>query len=122
SFDTDPFEPQSDALRTIFPVRQTKLPGKGYIELPYTLAQDFTMFILFREKNIGIWKEKLRWIAEHGGMALLITHPDYMSFDRPPDFDEYHPDLYRDLLTHIKTEYQGEYWHALPQEMAAFWT
>ena len=122
SFDTDPFEPQSDALQTIFPVHQTKVPGREYVELPYTLPQDFTMFILFREKNIAIWKEKLRWIAEQGGMALLITHPDYMNFDRAPNFDEYSPDLYRDLLTHIKTEYQGQYWHALPQEMASFWT
>ena len=122
SFDTDPFEPQSDGLRTIFPVYQKKVSGREYVELPYTLPQDFTMFILFREKNIGIWKEKLRWIAEHGGMALLITHPDYMRFDGSPDFDEYHPDLYRDLLMHIKKEYQGQYWHTLPQEVASFWS
>lgn len=121
SFDTDPFEPQSDGLGTIFPVYQARVPGREYVELPYTLPQDFAMFILFREKNIGIWKEKLRWIADHGGMALLITHPDYMSFEGKPGFDEYHPDLYRDLLKHIKNEYQGEYCHLLPQEMAAFW-
>jgi hypothetical protein len=121
SFDTDPFEPQSDGLRSIFPVHQTRVPGREYVELPYTLPQDFTLFVLFREKDITIWKEKLRWLAEHGGMALLITHPDYMAFDHLPDFDEYDPQLYRDLLTHIKTEYQGQYWHPLPQEMAAFW-
>ena len=122
AFDTDPFEPQSDALGTIFPVQQKWVPGREYLVLPYTLPQDFTMFLLFREKDISIWKQKLRWIADHGGMALLISHPDYMSFDGPPNFDEYHPDLYRDLLSHIKTEYQGEYWHALPQELASFWT
>jgi hypothetical protein len=121
SFDTDPFEPQSDPLGTIFPVYQATVPGREYVELPYTLPQDFTMFILFREKNIRIWQEKLRWIADHGGMALLITHPDYMSFEGKPGFEEYHPDLYRELLTHIKTEYRGEYWHLLPQEMASFW-
>jgi peptidoglycan/xylan/chitin deacetylase (PgdA/CDA1 family) len=121
SFDTDPFEPQSDGLRTIFPVYQKKVLGREYVELPYTLPQDFTMFILFREKSIKIWKEKLRWIADHGGMALLITHPDYMSFDGAPQFDEYLPDLYRDLLTHIKTEYEGQYWHLLPQEIASYW-
>jgi len=122
SFDTDPFEPQPDALGTIFPVHQTKVPGREYVELPYTLPQDFTLFVLFREKNNAIWKEKLRWIAAHGGMALLITHPDYMSFDGAPNFDEYHPDLYRDLLTHLESEYRGEYWHVLPREMASFWT
>ena len=54
---------------------------KGYVELPYTLPQDFTLFILMKEKNIEIWKQKLDWIAEYGGMVLLNTHPDYMNFD-----------------------------------------
>lgn len=122
AFDTDPFEPQSDGLRTIFPVHQTKVPGREYVVLPYTLPQDFTMFILFREKDISIWKEKLRWIAEQGGMALLITHPDYMNFDGTAGFDEYPCELYRDLLQHIKTEYEGQYVHLLPQEIAHFWS
>ena len=122
SFDSDPFEPQPDPLGTIFPVHQTAVSGREYVELPYTLPQDFTLFVIFREKDTSIWKEKLRWIAEHGGMALLLTHPDYMSFGGSPNFEEYHPDLYRDLLTHLESEYHGEYWHALPREMACFWT
>ncbi|MBU5612196.1 polysaccharide deacetylase family protein [Geomonas azotofigens] len=121
AFDTDPFEPQSDGLKTIFPVHQTKVPGREYVVLPYTLPQDFTVFILFREKDISIWKEKLRWIADHGGMALLITHPDYMSFDGDVGYDEYPHHLYRDLLDHIRTEYEGQYWHQLPHEVACFW-
>ncbi|MBU5635176.1 hypothetical protein KOM00_00330 [Geomonas sp. Red69] len=121
AFDTDPFEPQSDGLKTIFPVHQTKVRGREYVVLPYTLPQDFTMFILFREKDIRIWKEKLSWIADHGGMALLITHPDYMSFDGDVGYDEYPCELYRELLHHIATEYDGQYWHLLPQEMASFW-
>lgn len=122
AFDTDPFEPQSDGLRTIFPVHQRRVPGREYVVLPYTLPQDFTMFILFREKDISIWKEKLRWIAERGGMALLITHPDYMCFEGCQNFDEYPAQLYRELLMHIKTEYEGQYWHLLPQQMASFWS
>jgi peptidoglycan/xylan/chitin deacetylase (PgdA/CDA1 family) len=122
AFDTDPFEPQSDGLGTIFPVHQNKVPGREYVVLPYTLPQDFTMFLLFREKDISIWKQKLRWIADHGGVALLISHPDYMSFDAAPSFDEYHPDLYRELLDHIDLEYRGEYWHVLPRELASFWS
>jgi peptidoglycan/xylan/chitin deacetylase (PgdA/CDA1 family) len=121
SFDTDPFEPQSDGLGTIFPLHQKLVPGREYVELPYTLPQDFTLYVLFKEKDIRVWKEKLRWIAERGGMALLITHPDYMSFGRAPKFDEYSPDLYRELLQHIKTEYKGLYWQPLPHQMASFW-
>jgi hypothetical protein len=122
SFDSDPFQPQPDGVGTIFPIRMAgQSPQRGYVELPYTLAQDFTLFILFREKSIGIWQQKLRWIAERGGMALLITHPDYMCFDGTPRFDEYPVDLYRDLLRHIQSEYRGQYWHPLPREMAAYW-
>jgi hypothetical protein len=31
---------------------------KGYVGLPYTLPQDFTLFVLMKEKNIEIWKKK----------------------------------------------------------------
>jgi len=34
-----------------------------------------------QEKNIDIWKRKLEWVAENGGMPLVNTHPDYMNFD-----------------------------------------
>ena len=61
-------------------------PRSGYVELPYTLPQDSTLFLLLREKTNGIWKTKLDWIAQHGGMALLNTHPDYMRFDGCGDF------------------------------------
>ena len=61
-------------------------PRSGYVELPYTLPQDSTLFLLLKEKTNEIWKTKLDWIAQHGGMALLDTHPDYMRFDGRGDF------------------------------------
>ena len=84
TFDTDPFEPEPHGVETIFPFWVPGPQGGGYVELPYTLVQDFTLFIVLREGNIDIWKQKLDWVAEHGGMALLNTHPDYMCFDRRP--------------------------------------
>jgi peptidoglycan/xylan/chitin deacetylase (PgdA/CDA1 family) len=122
SFDWDPFQPQPDGVGTIFPLKMGGGPsGREYVELPYTLAQDFTIFVLFREKDIAIWQEKLRWIAGHGGMALLITHPDYMCFEGQSGFEEYPVELYLELLKHIRSEFSGEYWHPLPREMALFW-
>jgi len=41
------------------------------VELPYSLPQDFSLFVIMRERNIDIWKIKLDWIVEKGGMALL---------------------------------------------------
>ena len=90
TFDTDPFEPQPDGMGTIFPFWvPSQDRQKGYVELPYTLPQDFLLFILMQEKNIDIWKKKLDWIVDHGGMALFITHPNYMNFNKTSRYDEY---------------------------------
>ncbi len=120
TFDTDPFEPQSDGVGTIFPFFvKENLIQKVYAELPYTLPQDFTLFILMRETTIDIWKRKLAWIAEHGGMALLNTHPDYMSFDgRKLGLEEYPVEYYAEFLQYVKFKYEGLYWHALPTDVA----
>ena len=123
TFDTDPFEPQPDGLKTIFPLWvQGNHSNRGYVELPYTLPQDFTLFVLMEEKNIEIWKQKLDWIVEHGGMALLNTHPDYMSFDdRVMSFDEYPVAHYVELLKYVTERYGNFCWNPLPREIARFW-
>jgi hypothetical protein len=121
TFDTDPFEPQPHGVGTIFPFWiEQKLSQNGYVELPYTLPQDFTLFILMKEKTIQIWKTKLEWIAEKGGMALLNVHPDYLNFDGKKKFDEYPARYYEDFLKHINQKYRDQIWHALPRDIAAF--
>lgn len=124
TFDTDPFEPQSDGLGTIFPFRVSNgYENREYIELPYTLPQDHTLFILLKEMNSDVWKKKLDWVVEKGGMALLLTHPDYMKFDKGKcDFNEYPAEYYIDILEYIKSKYNGQYWSPLPREMARFWS
>ncbi len=123
TFDTDPFEPQPDGGHTIFPFwvphPDAKSPSEGYVELPYTLPQDSTLFVLLGETTPEIWMKKLDWIAEHGGMALVDVHPDYMSFNGSRQTTSSYPvELYREFLTYVKTKYSGEYWHALPKEVA----
>src|SRR5438067_8742852 len=101
TFDTDPFEPQPEGRHTIFPFsvsapeavggngdgktahrakseqpgtvngNHPRAPRRGYVELPYTLPQDSTLFLLLGETTPDIWLRKLEWIATHGGMALL---------------------------------------------------
>jgi hypothetical protein len=94
----------------------------GFIELPYTLPQDFTLFVIMNEKNIDIWKQKLDWIVQHGGMALWIAHPDYMSFNgKKPALAEYSVGYYEEFLEYIRSRYKDKYWNALPREMARFW-
>jgi hypothetical protein len=144
TFDTDPFEPQPEGVATIFPFLVPGVPNpqpefgysepgtrnpkpetvlrNGYIELPYTLPQDFTLFVLMKEKGIDIWKRKLDWIVKCGGMALLITHPDYMNFDgKVLRIEEYPSRYYEEFLEYIRGEYKDQCWSVLPKEMARFW-
>ncbi len=123
TFDTDPFEPQSEGVSSIFPfLASNDARTRTYVELPYTLPQDHGLFVILREKNIEIWKQKIDWIAENGGMAALNTHPDYMSFDgAAPGREEYPVAHYLDFLDHVQTKYAGQYWHVLPRDMARFW-
>ncbi len=120
TFDTDPFEPQPDGAGTIFPFWIQGSDSNGYIELPYTLPQDSTVFVLLKETTIDLWKKKLDWVASHGGMALAIVHPDYISLDGKPNPSEYPADLYERLLKHVITCYGDTCWYALPREVAAF--
>ena len=123
TFDTDPFEPQPDGVGTIFPFWvHDGSTDKGFVELPYTLPHDFTLFVLMKERNIDIWKKKLNWIVEKGGMALLITHPDYMNCDKVRcGIEEYPMEFYEEFLDYAKSKYDRKYWHALPREIARFW-
>lgn len=149
TFDTDPFEPQPDGVGTIFPFWVSRNPScsgldldplsfsllpssstlhpptvshMGFVELPYTLPQDHCLFIILQEKDISIWKTKLDWIAEKGGMALLNTHSDYMNFDgKRLGLEEYPVKYYEEFLNYVKHKYEGQYWHVLSKEMARFW-
>lgn len=141
TFDTDPFEPQPHGKATIFPFwvpgpggnghaegepglngegREPQKPT-GYVELPYTLPQDSTLFVLLQERHPDIWFQKLDWIASRGGMVLLDTHPDYMGFGHAPlDIWEYPVSHYERFLEYINARYAGAFYHALPHEVATF--
>jgi hypothetical protein len=139
TFDTDPFEPQPDGLQTIFPkwiprpdsgngqshAKDLKaLSGcrRGYLELPYTLAQDSTLFLLLAEQTPEIWFKKVEWLAAQGGMVLVDTHPDYMAFQGSRNGHwEYPIALYEQLLQHLASNYREQFWHALPKEVALYW-
>jgi uncharacterized protein len=138
TFDTDPFEPQPDGVGTIFPfwvappsrsAPQDPVPSnpnhsaraKGYVELPYTLPQDSTLFFVLQEPSIAIWQRKLDWITGHGGMALVNVHPDYLHFEPGEATDSTFPSThYRAFLTYARERYDGTFWNPLPKEVATF--
>jgi hypothetical protein len=121
TFDTDPFEPQPDGCGTIFPFWASSSCGGGYVELPYTLPQDFTLFLLLNESSVDIWAQKLDWIAKHGGMALVNVHPDYLRFGgEPRQRSTYPAELYQKFLQYVRQQYGHSFWNPLPRELAAF--
>ena len=130
TFDTDPFEPQPEGRHTIFPFWVSRpatynypktTRHEGYVELPYTLPQDSTLFLLLGETSVDIWTRKIDWIAAHGGMVLLNTHPDYMAVNGlSPGPWEYPASLYEELLQYIATRHSESYWHALPGQVATY--
>jgi len=122
TFDTDPFEPQPDGVNTIFPFWISNGNGGGYVELPYTLPQDSTLFLLLNEPDISIWKTKLEWIAHHGGMVLVDVHPDYLDFRGNRTRSEAYPvKHYRQLLEFARETYADEFWQPLPGELAEWY-
>jgi glycosyltransferase involved in cell wall biosynthesis len=122
TFDTDPFEPQPDGAGTVFPFWVPGPHDGGYVELPYTLAQDFTLFKILEEHNIDLWKRKVDWIADNGGMVLVNTHPDYMCFEGQPSRDEYQVAHYEELLRYVREKFDGRYWAASPREVARYYS
>jgi peptidoglycan/xylan/chitin deacetylase (PgdA/CDA1 family) len=123
SFDTDPFEPHPEGTGTIFPFPVVPPAARRqYLELPYTLPQDFTLFVMLQETTIDIWRHKLDWIVEQGGMALLITHPDYMAaVGKRQGINEYPLSYYLEFLEYLSQRYGNDSWNALPREVARFW-
>jgi hypothetical protein len=125
TFDTDPFEPQPEGSRTIFPFHvkppaQGKRPG--YVELSYTLPQDSTLFLLLRERTPDIWKRKLDWIARHGGLALVNIHPDYIDFSgNGGSANTYPVSVLEEFLEYIHSEHQGMFWNPLARDLAEWY-
>jgi glycosyltransferase involved in cell wall biosynthesis len=130
TFDSDPFELQSKGAGTIFPFWVPTPPGPakpdtagsrgGYVELPYTLPQDSTLFLVLGKDSPEIWIRKLDWIAEHGGMALINVHPDYICFDGETTSKRTYPvGHYRRFLEAVRDRYAGEFWQPTAGELAA---
>jgi hypothetical protein len=106
-FDTDPFEPIPGGTMSIWPF----FIGH-FVELPYTLVQDYTLTSVLGEKSPRIWLEKVNFIEKYHGMALINTHPDYLK-------NKSTWDVYCQFLSAMKR--RACYWHALPGEVAKWW-
>ena len=106
-FDTDPFEPIPGGTMSLWPF----FLGR-FVELPYTLVQDYSLTAVIGETTPRLWLEKVDFIEQYCGMALLNSHPDYL---RVPANME----IYSNFLAAMKE--RSGYWHALPRDVARWW-
>lgn len=107
-FDYDPFQPFPGGTGSIWPF----IVGK-FVELPYTLPQDHTLFIVLEQNDISLWKNKTEWISSNKGVVLLLTHPDYL-------IDKSNLKLYEEMLEYL-TSFKEIAWFCLPNELASWW-
>jgi peptidoglycan/xylan/chitin deacetylase (PgdA/CDA1 family) len=105
--DTAPFEPQAGGCCTWLPYMIEDL-----VELPITLAQDHTLFDLLGHRDEAVWLDKARFLRQRGGMALILTHPDYVG-------TPYLLDSYRRLLQEFADDATA--WKALPRDVSDWW-
>jgi hypothetical protein len=105
--DTDPFEPQAGGCCTWLPFF-----NEGTVELPMTLQQDHTLFVILRHRDERAWIQKAEFLRERGGLALIDTHPDYM-------VDERISTAYGRFLEHFAGDDTA--WRPLPRDVSAWW-
>jgi hypothetical protein len=105
--DTDPFEPQGGGCCTWLPFFNGEL-----LELPLTMPQDHTLFVILRRPDEQAWLRKAEFLRSRGGMALLDTHPDYLT-------EQLIFDSYRRFLERFADDASA--WKALPGEVSAWW-
>jgi hypothetical protein len=105
--DTAPYEPQPGGCCTWLPYMIGDM-----VELPITLTQDHTLYELLGHRDETHWLEKAQFLRDRGGMALIITHPDYIG----------NPHLlasYGRFLEAFADDSTA--WKALPREVSAWW-
>lgn len=105
--DSDPFEPQRGGCCTWLPFL-----NQDMVELPLTMVQDHTLFVILGQRDESLWVEKAEFLRASGGMAQILTHPDYL-------VDARMMDAYRRLLERFVPDESA--WKALPGEVSAWW-
>jgi hypothetical protein len=105
--DSDPFEPTPGGCLSWLPYF-----NGDQVELPVTLPQDHTVFVILRREDESLWVEKATFLREQGGMALLIVHPDYM-------LEPARVAAYARFLDRFAGDDSA--WRALPRDVSAWW-
>jgi len=89
---------------------------RNMVEIPITLPQDYRLIKLKKTKQqmLDIWKNKIDFIRQANGAAVLLTHPDTHIFGN----DRY-LDVYEDVIKYLASFRDG--WIATTNELSVWW-
>jgi hypothetical protein len=85
------------------------------VELPLTMAQDYSLFHILGDYSTGLWKEQTALIRRQNGLMSFIVHPDYLVERRARE-------VYKSLLRYLRHMVVEEHiWTALPGDVERWW-
>ena len=89
---------------------------KRMVEIPITLPQDHRLIRLKQTKSqmLNVWKEKIDFLRQVNGSAVLLTHPDSHIFGN----DNY-LDVYEKILKYLAGFEDS--WITIPAEIGEWW-
>jgi hypothetical protein len=103
-------DPQRGGCCTAFPFFNGRI-----VELPVTIAQDYSLFHILNDYSTELWKHQISLIRERYALIQVIVHPDYI-------LGEAERRVYAELLGYLaELRSLKETWIALPGEVAAWW-
>ena len=101
------YEPQGGGSCSVWPFFVGDV-----VELPITLPMDHTLFELLGRRDESAWLEKCALLRSRGGLALLLTHPDYL-------LDDELLAVYARFLDVVAADTSS--WQALPRDVSGWW-
>jgi hypothetical protein len=81
---------------------------------------DSTLFSCYANAMLASGSENWIGSRKHSGIALVVVHPDGISFDHRSNASNDPAALHREFLTWASTKYAAAYWNAVPAEVAKF--
>jgi peptidoglycan/xylan/chitin deacetylase (PgdA/CDA1 family) len=106
---SDPYEPIPGGTATVWPFFHGEV-----VEIPYTAAQDHTLFNLLGHRDGSAWLLQLERVVARGGLFQPITHPDPEYLGQPTAGE-----AYRALLKAVSE--RDDLWVARPRDVAEWW-
>jgi hypothetical protein len=103
-------EPQRGGCCTIMPYFVGNI-----LEIPLTMAQDYTLFHILSDYSLDLWKTQISLIQAKHGLISFIIHPDYVIESRARK-------TFEGLLDHLHAMISREnIWLTLPREIDRWW-